>query len=314
MAGFLDDEAASLESEVTEHIKTGGDPVEPKPRNDRAPRPDAEPDGDAVEPPAADAGERPRDPNGKFIPVGELQKERTRRQELERQLETMQAVDARIAALAARGAPPTAPAAPVEEAIPDIDEDPIGHFKAVVARQSRQIEDMAKFRQQQEEVGRNFQAQQEIQSWANQQLAAFVAETPDYLKAENHALTIRKAELAALGFDEAQAAQAIRQDLAQIVMAAKQRGVNPAKLIYDIAKARGYSATPPATSVPQNGVDTERLDTVARGQRLGASVDQAGGGSPPPAAKGSAQWIANASEEDFLAWASSKEGKRAMGR
>lgn len=196
----------------------------------------------------------------------------------------------------ARAGPPKPRAEPPK--IPDVDDDPVGHFQAVAARQQAIIDELQ--RNSQATVG-HLQAQAaEQQFWGHVQAAEteFRKTTPnvqidgkdvsDYDLACEHLRRHRMAELVNLYPDSSAVAMAearemglptpahmraaiLHQDAIGIAQRAFQLGVSPAQLYYEAAKGRGY-ATPSNGKHPRSGAN---LEAVKRGQKASLTI---GGG------------------------------------
>lgn len=190
-----------------------------------------------------------------------------------------------------------------QETIPDVDKDPLGTLKYVVGkiRQGDQTQQQTQ-QQQQEQFYR-----QQIVGEASRMEAEFLSQQPDfdastrtsptYNEASNFLVTMRKAELTATGsYNPMQINQILVNETVELARQSLQNGRNPAQVIYDIAKARGFA--PKAKAAPQE-TESEKISRIAKGQEAGFSLSQAGG-SKAPANKGlDAKSLATMSEDDF---------------
>jgi hypothetical protein len=244
-----------------------------------APAPEATPEPAKAEP-AATA--EPDSDDAKLTPEqlrenyrrlqGALKEERqSRKAEAERNKNMAELVrqiaEQRKAAPAAQ-AEPEAPKAPV---IPDINEDPIGHFQAKTALLEQQLAEVrGTTTKTQEQIAAE---RQHNQFWGeiSAQESEFKARTPDYTEATTFLETARMKELQIMFPDDAPGAIQLAQenklgsveelrwamlnaDRISIAQQAKRVGVNAGQLYYNLAQHRGYapkSATPAAPAAPK---------------------------------------------------------------
>lgn len=123
----------------------------------------------------------------------------------------------------------------------------------------------------------------------------FRAVAPDYDDAAGYYVESRMNELVALGYPEEQAYKAVEYEVIQAADTSLRNRANPAKALYDAAKARGFTGprpTPvppqpapapgygqpgyqPAPAAPAPGVDP--LAAIRAGQAASVSVGQPGG-------------------------------------
>ncbi len=226
------------------------EPTEPEPA--AAPEP-AQPAATAEPAPEAD-----KPPPG-YVPQGALHQERERRKATEAQI---QALQAQFAELQAKLNPPA------EIVIPDPILDPKG-FREF---QIKQITERAHEKAEAERRAMEAQQQQMVMARLTQDVNTFKATTPDYDTAFQHAVKVRREELAFYGNSEEQISAQMEADVQAIVQQAYSQGKNPAELFYAYAKMRGYSAAPVAP--PQAAAQVQAL---AQSQRQTQSLAPAGG-------------------------------------
>lgn len=111
----------------------------------------------------------------------------------------------------------------------------------------------------------------------------------DFDEALNYLRTGRFAELKAIGYDDAGAAQVLQQEAIGISSLAMQQGANPAERFYALAKARGYASKAPETTNGAAAVDptitaaaamtaaAQGLEKLAKAQGAAKSLGQGGG-------------------------------------
>lgn len=210
----------------------------------------------------------------------------------------------------AASAPPAA--APVaEEPLPDVNSDPVGHFKAVADRQARELGDlraiMGGFQQQQQQAAQA----RELQNWGRNQEAAFAAREPTYPQAMTHLTQARLAELQALGItDPGQQQQIMAQDIHNIAVTARQQGADFAERLYNLAVKRGFKATPAAASIPALDADAEEVPSTPAARREAArdNATTIGSVGAAPPARLSVEKIANMNDKQFEAFVKRFEG------
>jgi hypothetical protein len=296
------------------------------------PPPEAEASGD-VEPGEVIVGEdgKVRDGKGRFVPLAALRQERTQRQALAEQLqlarqerETAAAENARLAerlsilqeALSAPdAAAPPAEVDPIDSDVPiDPEVDIFGAFKQMQKRlEKSQTAALAEV-QKAQEGNRSTQAQiaeQQLQKAYQDDALHFSQETPDFGDAWRHLGLARAQELRLLGVsDEADIKRRLIEEERLIVIHAVKTGQRPSKLVYDLAKAKGYTvkeakaaakaaeeAAPPAKEV-KNGAAMGAVETLAKAQRNAGATLSGGSGSPGETVM-TAESLANMSERDF---------------
>lgn len=200
--------------------------------------PVAEVTAEPVIEPVVDKVADPAKPPPGFVPHGALHEERMKRQAAEAELQTM-----KDAAAAAK---------PIE--VPDPILDPEG-FKAFIAKQA--TDQIAKDKASEEQ-----NRQQAIQ-FSRLQTAAqleqtFAAQTPDYAPAVQYLQQHRITELRSYGYGDDQISEIVRNDANTIFDSATTQGKNPAQILYEMAKHRGYAKAAPVL-VP---VDTTAADQM----------------------------------------------------
>ena len=126
---------------------------------------------------------------------------------------------------------------PAEIVVPD----PVLQPEAFKKFQIDQIKERAAERAAQEQQARENMAEQHLMARVNQDVAQFRAATPDYDPAFQHAVKVRREELAFYGNSPEQIDQQIEVDVRAIVQQAYTQGKNPGELFYNYAKMRGYS-------------------------------------------------------------------------
>lgn len=293
-------ELETLSAEEKSFFDTKGDVPEPA-QETLAPVVAPEPAKAAAEPAKAEAAEDGPEPderakNGILADLiaerAEKKLERTRREKAEAdflklstRLDTLQEI---AKAQAAK---------PAEAEIPDINTDPVGHFKAKTALLEKELNETKSWRLKQEEQTGVQNNVQRIGQLAIAHEAEFTKTTPDYNDASTFLRNQRDAELKAYGImDPAQRNGIIAQDALNIAAQALADGKNPAEIIYGMSQARGYQKKPagatkeaPALATDaglQNAADqitdAMKVAMAAAGQKAGQSLGQVNGAAKAP--------------------------------
>lgn len=191
----------------------------------------------------------------------------------------------------------TAPAQATTETIPDINTDPVGHFKAQFEKTQRELADVTRWRQAQEGEKTALNNAQQLARIAADSEVEFTKSTPDYADAAKHLIASRTAELKALGFKDGDIQQYIRSDSVMIAAQALNNNMSPAAVVYEFAKARGYQArAAAAVADPAQTADALKIAAAAKGQKEASPLGQVGGQA---AATTSVDALLKMSDADF---------------
>lgn len=235
--------------------------------------------------------EAEKDEKSKTVPHGALHEERELRKaekkradeatekfiKLQSRLDTLTEI-----AKAGLQQPKQEPAAPQ---IPDINTDPVGHFRALREQDRRELDALKSKLSEQESRGAQVNNVQRITQIAQAQEAEFVKANPDYNAASAHLLNLREAQLIAFGItDPAERANIRNQDAVTIATTALAQNRNPAQVVYEMAKASGYkpAETKSAETKPAAPSEAEKVKMAAKGQEAGQSLNQINGAANPP--------------------------------
>lgn len=133
----------------------------------------------------------------------------------------------------------------------------------------------------------------------------------DYNAAGQHLKNARSMQLTAMGYTPQQVIHALTTESLGLIEHAKKLNVNPAKLVYDLAKTFGYNG--PSTSIenaqPPSNVD--KLSRIKEGQRANLSLGSVS--STPAPKEPSGRDIASMSDEDFDNWYNSMPEEKRRG-
>lgn len=250
---------------------------------------DQRPEGDdnankGHDPSEADSLDKDEKPSG-TVPQKALHEERERRKaaqkdaeeartnftKLQSRLDTLQEI---ARSTVQRSETPTAPVTP------DINTDPVGHFKAKTEALERELSDTRKWRTEQEQRGQATNNIQRIAQIAQAKEAEFKQTAPDYDDASTHLRNLREAQLIAYGItDPMRRGNIIAEDAITIAATALSENKNPAEIIYNMAKASGYAkkAVEQAQAVDNTPSETKKVQMARDGQKAGASIQQING-------------------------------------
>lgn len=235
---------------------------------------------------------------GKFVPHAALHKERERRKSVETDYhamrEQMARAQERLAVLNEVISASEAPAqAPKSNEPPDPEQD----IFAYVKWQNEQLTELRQAKQQETEQAKARQMTQQVENLYRQDAMRFAQQTPDFSDAYQYVAQSYASELKALGYSDPQIHQRMIQEEGQLVVEALQRQLSPAQVIYERAKARGYTkkeAAPAAAAPQQNG--QQKLESIQKAQKTQTSLSGAGGS----AGEGlTVEALANMSEDEF---------------
>lgn len=182
------------------------------------------------------------------VPLAALHEERTKRQELQTQLQAQQeqqrVLNERLTRiLEAQQQQQIQQQQPAPEAPPSFEDDPVAAFNHLQNELVRSQQQMQQYLQgNYQQVTQQQQFQQLVQEVTAQE-AQFKAVTPDYDAAHTHFTARKVAEYKALGMDDVMANQQLAKDYTGIAQIAKQQGKNPAEMLYNLAKVHGYNGS-----------------------------------------------------------------------
>jgi hypothetical protein len=312
----MQDMAAADQQTWTPDAEPAAPAAEPAPQA-------VEPDQAAPEPAAtAEPAAAPAEAEKRTVPLEALKEERQRRQESERRhaaelARVQERLELLLQAQQQAAVQPQVQAQPQPEApAPDPDRDPIGFVRHQFDTMGRTIqglqEKVAKAEGLEKQISQQQlqQAQtQELVMWGQGQEAEFAQVTPDYQTATQFLRDARARQYAAMGItNPAQLNQAIASDTLQLAAMARQRNQNFGELVYNLAKASGYSGTPqaaapaapaPAAPVSAPAPTANVENALQRAQRGAAMATTVGSVGSVPSGELNADTLARMSDEDF---------------
>lgn len=158
--------------------------------------------------------------------------------------------------------------------IPSAVDDPIGNLealRAVAEKMSRDQQEQQRQTQAETQQQRQFQ---QINTRMQEYEADFSAIQPDYNQAAEFFRKSRTADYEEQGYSGDELNRALTQEFVGLVARTMQSGKDPAEVVYNLAKNRGYSAKVRTEVVDKQ---PDKLQTIARGQQASRSLSQMGG-------------------------------------
>lgn len=188
---------------------------------------------------------------------------------------------------------------------PDEEEDPVGFANWRINQLETQLKGLGQMARQGVDLHRNLQAenqQTQIVQQSQSMQAQFAQEQPAYWQAYEHLIGSRRQELQSMGYAGPQLEQIIDQEKSMIVensMLTNAQGQfagwkqNPAKVVYDLATQRGFTAgqQPAQTQAAQR-----RMTQLSNGVRASNGSGDGRGEATAPA---SLENLAKMSDADF---------------
>ena len=258
------EELDETEQAQLEALKKGEDPTAVE-----APEAPEEPEAPAEEAtPEAEAAPAEAKPKREVrVPLSEVQKEREKRQTLEKELADLREQAARaderwkMVEAAQQAAAQPQPQGPEPE--PDRELDPIGWQDWKIRRQDEWLNYLYQQSQQQQAYTQQNQYATYIQSSE----AQFASEHPEYFPTINKLQGHLDMMFSPIYPDAGQRRQVIAQWTQQTIQSAIQAGRNPAAVVYEVAKNAGLTER----EAQQAAAETEQVQRVTSG---GPSIQQ----------------------------------------
>lgn len=196
-----------------------------------------------------------------------LSEERRTRRALERRLEALERGDRAPAAER-----PQRQAQAEPEADIDPEEDPIGALKQMRAK----VKAYEAAEQQENLTAAQRQTQERQLQTVESELQEFEAdyrdEHPEYDQAAKHYAIARATELMEFGLDPKQIEPMLRKEFANLTSTAIKARKNPAAVIHQLAKGRGFGV-----KTPTDPKKPSKLEALERGQRNASPLSRTGG-------------------------------------
>jgi len=230
------------EAEV-KFFESGGEDVAASLR-DEVPAPEA----GGEEPPAADdsgggagtaipeAKSEKENREGRFVPLQALHEERAEKKQLREELRQFREWQAQLTQRLQQMPQGQQPQTP------DPQTRPLDYINYVLGSVQNSTAELQQWRQQQELASQQRATVQQYADWARGQEAEFSKAQPEYRDAYRFAAESRDKELQALGYsDPGVRADIVRMNTAEIIHNAATQGRNPAELVWEYARARGFA-------------------------------------------------------------------------
>lgn len=249
-----------------------------------------------------------------MVPVSVVQEERERRREVEKRAHDAEIQNAkmeeRLNFLRSGGKVDPVSGQPLPQpkpGIPDPETDALGALK-FVTEQAKKFQEVQQTEAQNTEHKRQIG---EVMTRAATSEGEFLATMPDYNaetkqspeygKASDFLKNSRFQELIFLGNNEQEAKEQIKAETIALAAHALNKGLNPAKLVMDMAKMRGYglNTTTTVENVQPPG-ELEKLQRIQKGQRENMSLGNIN--ATPPAKEPTGKDIAQMSDTQFQKW------------
>lgn len=214
---------------------------------------------------AEPAEQQEQAPQQKVVPLAALHEERREKKELKEKIRLM---EERFGQLTQVVTQRLQPPQQQEPELPDINADPVAHFRAKTEMLERQLQQLAQPVQQLRQQTQADQQMQALQAHVSQQEARFAQETPDYADALAHVKRTSFAGIKALGYNDQQAMALMHQEFAKLSHRVASSGGDVAEHVYQMALANGY--TPKQSQ-------QEKLQSLQNGVKAAKSLSGGGG-------------------------------------
>lgn len=273
-----------------------------------------QPAADTTEADPGTGGDQQQADDGRqrMVPHAALHEERERRKQVEKDAaEQRRRDEERLNLVLQRFAQPqAAPQQPTAPTLPDPQQDPAGHILGRMQQSEAVLAQVVQALVQQSQQSQQVQAAGGVMQRAIAMEHEFAAQTPDYAQAVIHLKDQRNKELEAAGWaDPGERRQIMDAETQNVAQRALQMGKNPAQVVYELAKVRGFQApAPQQQAAPETG---QRLEQIGRGQQQNRnSLSNTRGSGPAPL---NANSLLQMNDEEFEKAMSSKEGRELLG-
>lgn len=230
-----------------------------------------------------------------YVPHGALHAEREKRKALEAEIEKL------------RKAQEAANVKPLEVPDPILEPERFKQFQIEqIKAQQEAIQRMEQQRIQEQTYAQRMQTAAQLET-------QFAQATPDYGDAVKFLVESRERELSLMGHNPDMVRQVLAQEANAIFDQGMAIGKNPAQIMYEFAKMRGWSgqqATPSPATQPQ----AQQIEALARAQRNTGSLATAGG--PANTGEITVEQLSRMSESELRAMPKAKRDelmRKAMG-
>lgn len=256
-----------------------------------------------------------RDEKGRFVPHQALHAEREEHKKTKAQVEELAKFKAVMEdrwSTLLKMREPDQQQVEQEQAPPDPNEDIFAYAKWQ-GDKLKSLEEKLTSRETQETQQRQVvQQEQEIWNHWSQSAQSYAAEKPDFGDAVKYLSEARSKQLGALAAvdprfgEERGRTEQINAELRQIVASARERNLNPAEVVYQIAQTYGFAGTQPT---PQGGSElAEKLSQIDAAQNASRTLTASSGksGADPL----SPEAIASMPQPEFEAWLKNPDNEK----
>lgn len=195
--------------------------------------------------------------------------------------------------------------------VPPVEHDPVGHIVGRLEQQNRAVAELGRWAMQQENQGRVAAAQQQVAGVVNHVLNTerdFASKNPDYNDSAQFLIDHRDRELETAGIlDATQRQNILRDEAAQLAARAYQSNKNPAEMVYQLAKARGFDSSGSRGDLPA-GMTARRL--VGMSDREFSRYDKGVG----PGGALTTEKLLSMGDDAFARALETREGRDLLGR
>lgn len=154
-----------------------------------------------------------------------------------------------------------------EKPTPKYEEDPLGHMAARNETLEKEIKQLGEKIESQTKQSSQTAFMQQISSDLSTSEAEFRASHPDYDSAVKYLKDVTRSDLADQGVSGPEVEQTLNAGKLGLAHTALRAGKNPAEALYERAKRYGFKTQ----------ASEDKLQTIAKGQSLGKTVDGTGG-------------------------------------
>lgn len=162
-----------------------------------------------------------------------------------------------------------------QEKVPSFEEDPIEALRYQQEQIAKKLQQHDQNNQQRSQQEQTWQAYSQFMTAYHNSAKEFAKTQTDFTQAYTYLHTQRKEELLDAGYNTQQADILLQEDEAAIVANAFSQNKNPAEIIYNLAKRRGFTAAQQQTSQAKNNV--QKIQAMEKGMQASKSLSNAGG-------------------------------------
>jgi hypothetical protein len=157
--------------------------------------------------------------------------------------------------------------------LPTYEDDPFEYLRHQNEMLVKQQQNLYQSLAQQNQQSQTQQKLNNLISEASIKVKEFAKEKPDYDDAYNYLREFKLKEYEISGFTPQQASEFLHEDEMNLIMNSKQKGENPAKIIYNLSKIAGYNSKNSKIS------ETDaKLNTIEKGMKSSPKISRTGMG------------------------------------